>query len=495
MSRACVPALVLAASLAACTLGPDYRPPTLPVGSSAPLTGAEAKITSTQPLPPGWWRLYDDPRLNRLVEEAFAANDELKVAEANLAAARAIFEGARALQLPQTAVEGSTTYGRDPTFDTILETEGHAPQDTWLFDATFDVSYELDLFGHVRRAVEAARDNAQAVAAARDGLRATIAAETARAYGSVCALGLQLAVAQHSLAVVQDELRIVENRRAAGAGTDFDVVRSKTLVAQVQAILPPLEGQREAALLELTALLGRTPALAPRDVLDCATPPQLAQAIPVGDGAALLQRRPDIREADRKLAVALAEIGVAKADLFPRVTLNGFYGGASNQITLLGSNSGLAWGVGPAVSWSFPNLAGPLAKLAQTRAGARGALAQYDATVLTALKETAQALAAYRAELDHHEGLTTAAADAGQALGMAQDQFTAGGISHLDLLTTEQTKVTADQAVAASDAALIQDQIALFKALGGGWENAPPIAYASPGAQASNPSLQGVSKP
>lgn len=466
--------LLLAATLAACTLGPDYHPPVPPSGAVAPLVPSDTVVARASPLPPGWWRLYDDPRLNALVEQAFAANDDLRVAEANLAAARAIFEGARALQLPQTAVAGSATYGRNSTLDTILETEGHAPQDTWLFDATFDVSYEVDLFGHVRRSVEAAHDNAEAVAAALDDLRVTIAAETARAYASVCATGEELTVARHSLAVVQDELRIVENRRAAGAGTDFDVVRSKTLVAQVQAILPPLEGQRQAALLELTALLGLTPAEAPRDVLDCTKPPHLTEAVPVGDGAALLRRRPDIREADRKLATALAEIGVAEADLFPRVTLNGFYGGASNQITLLGSNSGLTWGLGPAISWSFPNLAGPLAKLAQSRAVARGALARYDATVLTALKETAQALAAYRAELQHHAALAEAAAEAGQALGMAQAQFAAGGISHLDLLTTEQTKVAADQAVAASDAALIQDQIALFKALGGGWEPAPP---------------------
>ncbi|GAB0118423.1 efflux transporter outer membrane subunit [Acidisoma sp. 7E03] len=476
MSRFRSAALLLATALTACTLGPDYHPPVPPQGATAPLTPNDTTIVSASPLPTGWWRLYDDPRLDALVEQAFAANDDLRVAEANIAAARAIFEGARALQLPQTAISGSGTYGRSSTLDTILETEGHQPQDTWLFDATFDVSYEIDLFGHVRRSVEAARDNAEAVAAARDGLRATIAAETTRAYASVCALGLQLSVAQHSLDVSQNELRIVENRRIAGAGTDFDVVRSKTLVAQVQAILPPLEGQRQAALLELTALLGRTPAEAPRDVLACVTPPQLSEPVPVGDGAALLRRRPDIREADRKLATALAEIGVAKADLFPRVTLTGFYGGASNQITLLGSNSGLTWGVGPAISWSFPNLAGPLAKLAQSRAVARGALAQYDATVLTALKETAQALAAYQAELQHHAALAEAASEAGQALTIAQAQYLAGGISHLDLLTTEQTKVSADQAVAASDAALIQDQIGLFKALGGGWEPVPPPA-------------------
>jgi NodT family efflux transporter outer membrane factor (OMF) lipoprotein len=377
-------------------------------------------------------------------------------------------------------VQGSAVYGSDATFETILETEGHEPQDLWLFDTTLDLSYEIDLFGHVRREVEAARDNAQAVAAARDDLRVTIAAETARAYGTICALGEELAVARQSLAVVSDQLRIMQGELTAGAGTDFDVVRSQTLVAQVQAAIPPLEGQRNAALFELTALLGKTPAEAPVDVENCGAPPQLATPLPVGDGAALLQRRPDIREADRKLATALAEIGVAKADLFPRVTLNGFYGGVSNRFGLLGSNSALIWGVGPAISWSFPNLAGPLAKLAQSRASARAALASYDATVLQALKETEQAMATYEAELAHHAALAAAAADANRALSMAQAQFAAGQISTLDLLTSEQTQVNAAAAVAGSDSALIQDQIGLFKALGGGWQPVlPPSGQAS----------------
>lgn len=472
MRRLLFPAMLLGL-LAGCTLGPDYKPPTPPAGATGAFVSTTGAAVSTDRLPPGWWRLYNDPQLNALIAQAFAANDDLKVAEANLAAARALFEGARSLQLPQTEVAASGTYGRDPTLDTILETEGHEPQDTWLFDATFDMSYEIDLFGHVRRQVEAARDNAEAVAAARDALRVTIAAETARAYGSVCALGEQIAVARQSVAIVSHQLRIVQTALDAGGSTEFDVVRSETLVAQVKATIPPLEGQRRAAVFELAALLGKTPAGAPFYVEACVTPPQLAAAAPVGDGAALLRRRPDIREADRKLATALAEIGVAKADLFPRVTLNGFYGGASNQISLLGSNSGLAWGVGPAISWSFPNLAGPLAKLAQSRAQARGALASYDGVVLTALKEAEQALTAYQAELAHHAALATAAADADRALSMAHAQFEAGQISNLDLLTAEQTRVTTVAAVAASDAALIQDQIALFKALGGGWQPVP----------------------
>jgi outer membrane protein TolC len=248
------------------------------------------------------------------------------------------------------------------------------------------------------------------------------------------------------------------------------VARSGVLVAQVRATLPPLEGQRRFAVFELAALLGETPANAPVMANTCVTPPHLATLMPVGDGAALLRRRPDIREADRKLAASLAEIGVATADLFPRVTLAGFYGGVANQISLLGSNSGLAWGVGPAISWSFPNLAGPLARLAQAHAQARGALSTFDSVVLQSLKETEQALTVYRAELDHHAELATAQAEAQQEFNLAQDQFAAGQISNLDLLTSEQTLVDAEGAVADSDAALVQDQIGVFKALGGGWE-------------------------
>jgi outer membrane protein TolC len=200
--------------------------------------------------------------------------------------------------------------------------------------------------------------------------------------------------------------------------------------------------------------------------------------MPVGDGAALLQRRPDIREADRQLAAALANVGIATADLFPRVTLSGFYGGAASQINMLGSNNGLTWGVGPAVSWSFPNLAGPLARLAQARASQRAAVAHFDSVVLQALKETAQALAIYRAELDHHAALVAAQSEARQEYQLAQNEFAAGEISSLDLLSAEQMLTGANAGVAASDAALVQDQISVFKTLGGGWRTTPPVSQA-----------------
>jgi outer membrane protein TolC len=241
------------------------------------------------------------------------------------------------------------------------------------------------------------------------------------------------------------------------------------LVAQVAASIPTLEGQRRAALFELTAVLGRTPAEAPRDVEACRRPPQLVALLPIGDGATLIRRRPDVRQAERRLAAATAQIGVATADLYPTVRLSGFYGGAATEIPQLTQNIGLAWGVGPSISWNFLNQAGPRARIRQAKAYQAAALASFDSVVLTALKETEQALAVYGAALDNQRSLTQARERIHASFDIAQNEFLAGSVSNLDVLTTEQSLVALDAAVASADAAIIQDQIAVFKALGGGW--------------------------
>jgi NodT family efflux transporter outer membrane factor (OMF) lipoprotein len=451
--------------LGGCTVGPDYTPPKPPEGADAPLVSLRPSAESAALPPDDWWRLYDDPRLDGYLREAFAANVDLAAAEANLSAARAELEAARSGLYPSTSANAGAIYGRDPTLDEILEVDGAKPFTVWTFDDLLDVSYELDLFGRVRRSIEAARDQAGAVAAARDDLKVTIAAETARAYAEICTLGERIAVAERSVALVTREADITANRYAAGGASEFDVVRVQGEVAEVRAEIPPLEGQRRAALFELASLLGRTPAHAPNEALDCTTAPVLDSLIPVGDGAALIRRRPDVREAERLLAASTAQIGVATADLYPRISLTGQYGGAATQIKTLGMEPGLTWGVGPTISWDFPNQTLPCARIRAAKAGAAAALDKFDGAVLQALKETETALAAYSAELDRRQAL----ADAHEAFEMAHGQLLAGSLSTLDLLTTEQTMVSADAAVAASDAALVQDQIGVFKALGGGW--------------------------
>jgi NodT family efflux transporter outer membrane factor (OMF) lipoprotein len=442
----------------------------MPKGADAPWVSVNGALEKTTEPPDDWWRLYDAPTLDKLLEEAFAANTDLAAAEANLSTARAQLEASRAGRYPATTTGAKAIHGRNATTDEILEIDGHPPQTLWTFDATLDASYEIDLFGRVRRSIEASRADAEAAAAARDSIQVTVAAETTRAYAQICTLGEQLAVARHSLDIVGQQAEITRRRGDAGAGSEFDTVRADALVAQVKAAIPSLEGQRRAAFFELAALMGRTPAQGPAEVLVCATSPQLKALIPIGDGAGLLRRRPDVREADRRLAAATARIGVAIADLYPAISLNGLYGGVGSHLSDLTTPRGLTWGLGPTISWSFPNQAVPRARIRQAKGNAAYALASFDSTVLRALKETEQALSSYSAELDRRQDLGDAQELARRAFVLAQDQSRAGSISTLDMLTTEQSLVAADAAVAVSDAALAQDQIAVFKALGGGWK-------------------------
>jgi NodT family efflux transporter outer membrane factor (OMF) lipoprotein len=460
---------LLVAALGACQVGPSYHAPALPSGAEAPLVSLNA-AAETPALPPdAWWRLYDDARLDALVEEAFRANRTLAAADANFAAARAVISAAHANRYPSTTASAGGLYGRDAVTDEILELGGHPPQTIWLYEDIFQSAYELDLFGRVHRTIEVAHANADSVAAVRDSVRVVVAAETARGYAAVCALGEELAVAHHSVDVVSHEADITAQRHEAGAASVYDVARAQALMAQVRSSVPVIEGQRRAGLFELTAVLGRTPTKAPTDLEACVTPPHLVALIPVGDGAALIRRRPDVRQAERRLAAATAEIGVATADLYPTIRLVGLFGGAASEPNQLNTNIGRTWGVGPSISWSFPNMAAPRARVRQAKAQQTAALASFDSVVLTALKEIEQALAYYSAALDNRQSLGDAQDRLHEAFRIAHEQFLAGALTNLDLLTTEQSLVAVDAAVAASDAALVQDQIAVFKALGGGW--------------------------
>ena len=200
------------------------------------------------------------------MQEAFEANRQLASAEANFAAATAVVSAARAGLYPSTTAGFGGIYGRDATTDEILELEGQRPLTVWLFEDLFQVGYEVDLFGKVRRSIEAAHANAESAQAARDSLKVVVAAETARAFAQVCTFGEQLAVARHSHEVVAHEADITVNRHDAGAASDYDVARAQALEAQARSAIAPLEGQRRAALFQLTALLGRTPANAPHEL-------------------------------------------------------------------------------------------------------------------------------------------------------------------------------------------------------------------------------------
>jgi len=463
-------------SLAGCAVGPNYTAPTTPPAAAGPFVSTAPSSAASEAVPTDWWRLYNDPVLDRLMREALVENNDLKVAAANLANAEALVSQARAGLFPSTTTTASVDRSRVATaasdFPSLTQAKAAA---ITTYSTGFSAAYQIDLFGQVRRSIEAARANAQSVQAAEDAVRVTVAAETAAAYANVCGYGEQAAVARHSLQVVQESYDISVRQRDAGALSDFDVARQATLLEQAKAAIPTFDGQRRAALFELTALLGKPPAEAPADAAACQTPPKIDRPLPVGDGAALLKRRPDVREADRLLASQTAKIGVAVAGLYPSVSLGGSISGTANQPSRLFNYAAVAYSVGPLITWNFPNTLVALAQIRQARAVASGALASFDSTVVQALKETEQALTTYAAELDRHAALSAARDRANEALRLANIQYHAGTASFLDLLTTETTVVAADQQLAASDQALSSDQVAVFQALGGGWQDAPAV--------------------
>ncbi|MDB5725662.1 MAG: TolC family protein, partial [Novosphingobium sp.] len=261
-----------------------------------------------------------------------------------------------------------------------------------------------------------------------------------------------------------------------GAASRLDSERSATALANVQAELPTLEGRRRASLFELAALLGATPAEVPAEAQSCARAPKVLHPIPVGDGQALLARRPDIREAERKLAADTARIGVATADLYPRISLGGS-GNFFRNDNVQGAKS-FSYSFGPLLSWSFPSIMVGRTRIAQAEATTRASLATFDGTVLTALKEAEQALSYYAAEGERNVRLREAAAHADAAFRLADQRYRAGSAGLLDQLDAQRDLTTARSALASSDQLLGSRRIDVFKALGGGWADLPPLPAA-----------------
>ncbi|MEN5162355.1 MULTISPECIES: efflux transporter outer membrane subunit [Achromobacter] len=464
--------LMLALALAGCTtVGPDYQVPAGSVVQRQAAQGAfleaQAGVFQQQAVSGHWWRLYNDPVLDGLVEKALSANTDLRVASANLERAQAAVQESQAQQQPTIGVNASPTFGHVSGLQELQP--GIDPPSRWSYSAGASVSYQLDLFGQIRRAIEAASGDAQAAQAAYDATRVTVAAETARAYANMCAAGMQLASAQHSVQVQKESLDAVSRLQRAGRGTTLDVTRARSQLEQLQANLPPFQAQQRTALYRLAALTGQTPNEIPASLLQCAAAPRLTDTIPVGDGASLLRRRPDIRQAERTLAASTARIGVATADLYPKITL-GLSGASGGPASMFGDRGTFGWSVGPLISWTLPNTGAVQARIAEAEANTKAAVARFDATVLNALRETESALVVYARQLDRNASLRAARDQSAEAASQARQLFQYGKTDYLTVLDAERTLATNESALAASQAELSSDQIAVFLALGGGWE-------------------------
>ena len=473
--RPALPLLPLVLALTACVVGPNYKLPGNAV-VNAPLANAalpdvDGEHISQQPVPPNWWHLYDDPVLEQLVSEALQSNTDLRVATANLARSQEALGVAEA--------QGGFSGGADAAFARAQE----SGQQYLIFskipvanegDAGIRVSYEFDLFGKLRRGVEAANADSEATRAAGDLARITVVANVVRAYIENCSAAEELAIAQQSLALQKQRVDVSRRLRDAGRGNQPDVTSGQTQVESLAADIPRYTARRKIAQYQLAMLLARAPSDLPPAVLACNKVPQIKQALPVGDGAALLKRRPDVREAERQLAAATARIGVATGALYPTVS----FGAATGTVGLaedLGTSQTDYWRFGPLISWTFPTN-GARGRVREAQDASTAALAHFDGVVLNALRETETSIAAYVADYARTEALRAALKSATESASETHRLYVGGRESYISDLDATRTLTATRAQVAAAEGQVALDQANLFLALGGGWEtgdNAP----------------------
>ncbi len=371
---------------------------------------------------------------------------------------------------PTTNTSASATRSRASVATKPGLPAGQQAPEVDVYAVGLDASYEIDLFGRVASTLRAANADAEAQAAVLDVIRVTVAAETARAYADTCSANAQIAVAERTIGLQQNTADLTQRLLEGGAGTGLDTARARSLLASTRAQLPTLRAQRDGALYRLATLTGVAPAEASEAARSCQRPPQLSQPIPVGDGAALLARRPDVRQAERALVGAAARVNVATAALFPTISLGGSISSTALEAGDLSDDTSYRFSFGPLISWSFPNILAGRARIEAADARTDAALATFDQTVLLALQETETALTNYANELDRRAALTEARDQAANASRLARLRFDAGADSLFTVLDAQRTEAAADATLAQSDALVTTYQIALFKALAGGWD-------------------------
>ena len=461
-----------AALLSGCVVGHDYiRPSSLPE-RSVKLREATIPAVTASPLPAQWWRLFDDPDLDRLIEKALVHNTDLRQAAANLQRARASLSEANAARVPTG--DANASYQRDQLGGSLAAANSPAVK-TDFFKLGYDASYEIDLFGGVARSVQVARANVEAAQAAVDAARVSIAAETARSYASACSYADRSAVARDTADLQAQSLEFTNRLYRGGRSSERDLMQARSLYEQTRADVPTLEAERRASLYALAVLTGDPPADLDAATDQCRAAPIVRRPIPVGDGQALLARRPDVRAAERRLAADVAGIGVATAQLYPSVTLLGSVNLGAPKVSDLGKNRSVGFAVGPLISWNFPFNGAARARVREAEAVANGSLAAFDGALLHALEETEQALARLGGAVEHEEALAGAAAASERAAQLSEIRYRAGSDSFIVLLVAQRDRAIARAALARARADRADAQVSLFKALGGGWESAPEV--------------------
>lgn len=453
--------LVAALALAGCvTVGPDYHAGK-PVAPQLTLDAAGETNASFQA---AWWKQFNDPVLDALIEHAAANNLDLRIAVARLHESRALLSGARSDYLPtiDTSASYQRSRGQQPGFSDQRST-------TTTYRAGFDASWELDLFGGVRRSVEAAGADLGANEAGLRGAQVSLLAEVARNYFALRGNQQRLDITRRDIGNLRQTVHLTEVRQQVGTGSEQDVASARARLAAVQAQLPQLQTRLDAGENRLAVLLGARPGeleidLSPRR----ATP--IAVSLPIGDAGDVLSRRPDVQMAEREYAAATARIGVAKADFFPRISLGGFLGFLSGRSNDFGSPATRAWSLLPGIHWAGLNVQRVRANLHASEARADAAEANYRRSVLEAIEDIDNAVTGFNQQRIRVDRLIEQGTQSKRAADLARVRYQEGATGFLELLDAERTQLAAEDDLAQAEAAINTRAVALYKALGGGWQ-------------------------
>lgn len=463
----------LSALLAGCAVGPDFRTPELPQ-AGAQFARAEPSAVLKQASPEAgsdaaFWRQFQDAQLTQLVEQALRANQDLRAALARLDAAQALLRESRLDQFPTLTLSGQALQQRRSESQAM-----GGPRSQRSYSAGINASWELDLFGRVRRNIEAGSAELRASAADLAALQVAIAAQVAASYADLRGWQQRLQLAEANAANQQDTLRLVQLRLAHGSGTDFDLARAQAQLETTRSRIPVLQARIAVAQHRLAVLTGQVPEALIAALNAPAVLPQLPETIAPGTPAELLRRRPDVAAAEARLHAATARVGVTTAELFPRLSLGGLLGSSALSTGALFEAGSASRSVFLGVDWSFLDVGRVRARIAASEAGAQVALAQYQQSVLLALEDTENALVLLTRTRSEDAHLAQAAEQRARAEQLAQRRYRLGSVGLYEVLDAQRDLYAAQDAAADSRARGLRAAVALYQALAGGWEGQSP---------------------
>lgn len=452
--------------LSSCTVGPDFKPPEPALASQWSDQAALSAITAS----PGeedlaqWWKIFNDPQLTSLIERAFAVNLDLRIAQSRIRQARAAMSIAGASLGP--TVDAYAAYRRSQTPMSGYDSPGPT---TNLYQTGFDAIWELDIFGGIRREVEASSAELDVTVETRHDLLVSLSAEVASDYLTLRSLQQRLAIAHANLSTQEHTVKLTRQRWDVGFINKLDMVRAEAQAATTAGQIPLLEAAIRQTIHGLSLLLASEPATLMAELTPDVPLPQAMAGVPLGLPSELLRRRPDIRMAEANIHAATARIGVATADLFPTFTITGGLGLQSNSFNSTFNRSSRAWSLGPSINLPLFDMGRRRANIDLKTAIQDEQLLSYEQTVLTALTEVENALIAARKEEEHRQALDRAVTANRTAVKLATSLYVAGENDFLSVLDSQRSLYLTEEALALSSKTVCTNLVALFKALGGGW--------------------------